>query len=109
MLWEMSGAPNSMPKNQQKKKKRSEDEIINRMIQLSDKKYNCSQIMMSLTLDQGGKENIGLIRAMSGLGLGCGFFNETCGVMTSAASMLAWHGGKGTDNEVECYRSVSIN
>ena len=84
-----------------KKMKRSKDEIINRMIQLADKKYNCSQIMMSLTLEQEGKENIGLVRAMSGLGLGCGFFNETCGVMTSAASMLAWYAGKGADNEAE--------
>ena len=43
----------------------------------------------------------GLVRAMSGLGLGCGSFNETCGVLTSAASILAWYGGKGADNEAE--------
>jgi len=84
-----------------KKLKRSGDEIINRMIQLAESKYNCSQIMMRLSLEAEVYENPGLVRAMSGLGDGCGFFNETCGVMTSAASVLAWHGGKGSDNEVE--------
>ena len=84
-----------------KKMKRSSDEIINRMIELAGSKYNCSQIMMILTLEHEDYENHGLVRAMSGLGDGCGFFNETCGVMTSAASLLAWHGGKGSDNEAE--------
>ena len=84
-----------------KKLKRSNDEIINRMIQLAHNKYNCSQIMMSLALEAEGHENHGMVRAMSGLGDGCGFFNETCGVMTSAASVLAWYGGKGSENEVE--------
>lgn len=88
-------------KKPEKKMKRSREEIINRMIQLAEKKYNCSQIMMGLTLEQEEKENTGLIRAMSGLGNGCGFFNETCGVMTSAASLLAWYGGKGADGEIE--------
>lgn len=83
------------------KAKRSNDEIIHRMMQLAENRYNCSQIMMSLTLEQAGKENTGLVRAMSGLGLGCGFFTETCGVLTSAASILAWYGGKGADNEAE--------
>jgi hypothetical protein len=84
-----------------KKLKQSSEEIINRMVQLADNKYNCSQIMMSLTLEQEGKENTGLVRAMSGLGLGCGSFNETCGVLTSAASILAWYAGKGAENEAE--------
>ena len=80
---------------------KSADEIVNRMIQLAENNYNCSQIMMLLTLEQEGKENIDLVRAMSGLGDGCGFFRETCGIMTGAASILAWHAGKGTDDEKE--------
>ena len=71
------------------------------MIQLAENKYNCSQIMMVLALEQEGSENPGLVRAMSGLGDGCGFFNETCGIMTGAASILAWHAGKGADDEEE--------
>lgn len=80
---------------------KSADEIVNRMIQLSEKKYNCSQIMMILALEQEGRENPDLVRAMSGLGDGCGFFKETCGIMTGAASILAWHAGKGADDETE--------
>jgi hypothetical protein len=77
------------------------DEMVNRMIQLAENKYNCSQIMMVLALEQESRENPGLVRAMSGLGDGCGFFNETCGIMTGAASILAWHAGKGADDETE--------
>ncbi|MBI5592039.1 MAG: C_GCAxxG_C_C family protein [Deltaproteobacteria bacterium] len=91
-----------------KKTKRSSDEIMNRMIKLAESKYNCSQIMMILALEQADCENPGLVRAMSGLGVGCGFFNETCGVMTSAASVLAWYGGKGADNEAESDKFLSM-
>jgi hypothetical protein len=80
---------------------KSADEIVNRMIQLAENNYNCSQIMMFLALEQEGRENPELVRAMSGLGDGCGFFQETCGIMTGAASILAWHAGKGSDNERE--------
>jgi hypothetical protein len=48
-------------------KQRSTEEIINRMIELAEKSYNCSQILMILALDQEGKENADLVRAMSGL------------------------------------------
>ena len=82
-------------------KQKSADEMVNRMIQLAEKKYNCSQIMMILALEQEGRENPDLVRAMSGLGDGCGFFQETCGIMTGAASILAWHAGKGADEEKE--------
>jgi hypothetical protein len=80
---------------------KSTDEMVNRMIQLAENKYNCSQIMMVLALEQEGRENPELVRAMSGLGDGCGFFQETCGIMTGAASILAWYAGKGADDEKE--------
>ena len=81
--------------------KKSTEEIINRMIELADKKYNCSQILIILALDQEGKENADLVRAMSGLGDGCGFFKETCGIMTGAACLISWYAGKGSDDERE--------
>lgn len=80
---------------------RTTDEIVNQMIELAEKNYNCSQIIMILGLQQEGKENPGLVRAMSGLGDGCGFFQETCGIMTGAASLLSWYAGKGADSEEE--------
>ena len=81
--------------------KRTADDLVSRMIQLAENRYNCSQIMMALALEQESRENPDLIRAMSGLGDGCGFFNETCGIMTGAASILGWYAGKGADEEVE--------
>ena len=80
---------------------RTTDEIVMQMIELAEKNYNCSQIMMILALQREGKENPDLVRAMSGLGDGCGFFQETCGIMTGTASLLAWYAGKGADGEKE--------
>ena len=82
-------------------KQKSPDQIVNRMIQLAENNYNCSQILMTLALEQEGREIPDIIRSMSGLGDGCGFFKETCGVMTGAACLLAWYAGKGSDNEFE--------
>jgi len=86
----------------------SADELVNRMIQLAENKYNCSQIMMVLALEQEGRQNPDLVRAMSGLGDGCGFFKETCGIMTGAASVLAWHAGKGADDEEESQKLLPM-
>ena len=83
------------------RKQLTADEIAMQMMELAEKKYNCSQILMILALRQAGEDNPGLVRAMSGLGDGCGFFNETCGIMTGAASLLGWYAGKGADGEEE--------
>lgn len=82
--------------------------MVNRMIQLAENKYNCSQIMMVLALEQEGRKNPELVRAMSGLGDGCGFFQETCGIMTGAASTLAWYAGKGADDEEESQKLLPM-
>ena len=86
---------------QLKRMQRSADDIVMRMIELVENNYNCSQIMMILALDQEGRESPDLVRAMSGLGDGCGSFRETCGIMTAAAAILSWYAGKGADNETE--------
>jgi len=83
------------------RKLRSEEEIINRMVELADKNYNCGQIMLILAQDQENKKDSDLIRAMSGLADGCGFFKETCGIMTGGACLISWHSGKGDDSEEE--------
>lgn len=75
------------------------DEITTRIFQLAENNYNCSQIMMILALQDRAKENPGLVRAMHGLGGGCGFYNETCGLLTGAVCVLSWHAGRGADNE----------
>jgi len=84
-----------------KKVIKSQDEIATRMFELSENNYNCGQILMKLALEQAEIENPDLVRSMSGLADGCGFFNETCGAMTSAASIFAFYAGRGDDNETE--------
>ncbi|MCP4682923.1 MAG: C_GCAxxG_C_C family protein [Desulfobacterales bacterium] len=75
------------------------NEVVKRMISLADNNYICSQIIMILALEREGKDNPELIRAMSGLGDGCGFFNETCGILTGASCLISWYAGKGADHE----------
>ncbi len=81
------------------KKQKQRDAFVQRMIELAENGYNCSQIVMSLALEQEDQQNPDLIRAMSGLGDGCGFFNETCGILTGSACRLSWYAGKGSDRE----------
>lgn len=87
---------------------RTPDEVVMRMMELAEKQYNCSQIIMTLFLDQEKKEAPDLMRAMAGLGDGCGFFRETCGIMTGGASVLALYGGKGADNETESHHLLPM-
>ena len=82
------------------------DDHMIRMIQLSQKGYVCSQIIMQLGLDMRGEENFSLIRAMAGLGLGCGSGKATCGALTGGASLLALFAGKGSDEEIESDRFI---
>lgn len=84
------------------------DEIINRLIKLAERKYNCSQIMMILFLEKENKKNPDLVRAMSGLADGCGFFYETCGVMTGAACVLAYYAAKGSDSEKQSEKMLPM-
>jgi C_GCAxxG_C_C family probable redox protein len=83
------------------KKVKSQEEIVTRMVALSESEYNCGQIMMAMALEQAEVKNPDLVRSMSGLADGCGFFNETCGAMTSAASIFAFYAGRGSDEETE--------
>jgi C_GCAxxG_C_C family probable redox protein len=83
------------------KKQKQNDAIMERMVELAENNYNCSQIIMKLALEREGKENSDIIRAMYGLGDGCGFFNETCGLLTGSACLLSWYAGKGSEDEEE--------
>jgi len=65
--------------------------IVKRAVELAEKGYNCSQIIMKRALDGEGKKNPDLIRSMFGLGDGCGFLNETCGILTGSACLLSWY------------------
>jgi C_GCAxxG_C_C family probable redox protein len=64
-----------------------------RMMDLAMQGFQCSQILVQLSLEAQGKENPGLVRAMTGLtgGMGCG---KTCGALTGGCCVLGLYAGK---------------
>jgi hypothetical protein len=77
------------------------DDIRLHMMELSEKGYYCSQILLTLALEAQGKQNPDLIRAAGGLALGAGHGTGTCGALEGAACLIALYGGKGRDAERE--------
>lgn len=82
-----------------KKKRKVSNAIVERMIALAGDGCNCSQIIMKLGLEREGKTNPDLIRTVYGLGDGCGFSNETCGILTGSACLLSWYAGRQPGDE----------
>jgi hypothetical protein len=80
------------------------DDILIQMLQLGQKGYNCSQIIMQLGLEVRGETNPQLVRAMGGLAYGCGTGRGSCGVLTGGCCLLALYAGKGSDEEVPSER-----
>lgn len=74
------------------------------ILRLAGAGYCCSQIVMQLALEVEGRENPGLIRAMSGLCHGFPVMDGTCGALNGAACMLAYYAGKGRADEEESDR-----
>jgi hypothetical protein len=74
---------------------------LERMRELKQQGFFCSQILMTLGLELQGKENPDLIRAMNGLAGGLGFTGETCGALTGGACLLGWYAGKGQPDDEE--------
>lgn len=81
------------------KKQKLSDSLVKRMIELAENNYKCSQIIMKIALEQESKENPDLIRTVFGLGDGCGFAKETCGILTGSACLLSWYVGMGSNDE----------
>jgi hypothetical protein len=70
-----------------------------RLLQLAQKGYGCSQILMRLFLEARGEDNPALVRAMAGPAYGCGAGRASCGTLIGACCVLALYAGKGADNE----------
>jgi C_GCAxxG_C_C family probable redox protein len=70
-----------------------------RMLELSQQGFYCSQILLTLGLENQGKENPDLIRAMNGLIGGLCFAGKLCGALSGGACLLALYAGKGTAGE----------
>jgi hypothetical protein len=76
------------------------NDVMIRMLKLSQKGYGCSQILIQLFLESRGEDNPTLVRSMAGLAYGCGGGRATCGTLTGGCCALALYAGKGTDDEV---------
>jgi hypothetical protein len=76
-------------------------EDIDRMMELRQQGFFCSQILVILGLELQGKSNPDLVRSMQGLAGGLGFTGETCGALTGGACLLGLYAGKGLPEEQE--------
>lgn len=74
------------------------DNTAIQILQLGGQGFCCSQILISLALEDMGEENVPLVRAMAGLCEGYAF-NNLCGVANGAACVLALYLAKGSVEE----------
>ncbi|WP_232286706.1 DVU_1555 family C-GCAxxG-C-C protein [Pelobacter propionicus] len=77
------------------------DDTTFTLMELSQKGYFCSQILLILALRNQGKENPDLVRALYGISKGTAGQLGTCGTLTGAACLLSLYAGKGSDDEQE--------
>ena len=74
---------------------------LTRISQLHLQGFHCAQVLLIMGLEQQGKEDPDLIRAMNGLSGGLGFQGKTCGALAGGACLLALFAGRGTVAETE--------
>lgn len=74
---------------------------IDQITTLRKQGFYCSQMILLQGLEQIGKSNPDLVRAMHGLAGGLGFSGELCGALTGGASLLGLYAGKGTPEQPE--------
>ena len=67
------------------------DLLEDRISELLWERYNCSQIMMKLSLEMRGLDNPELVRCMYGLSYGL-HSRHVCGTLTGACCLLASYG-----------------
>lgn len=77
------------------------DDTTFALLELTQKGYLCSQILLILALRDQGRDNPGLVRAMSGLSRGTAGQLSVCGTLTGAACLLSLYAAKGSDDEQE--------
>lgn len=63
--------------------------------------FHCSQILILKGLENLGKANPELVRAMDALGGGVGFTGELCGALTGGACLLGLYAGRGEAEQPE--------
>lgn len=74
---------------------------LERMKELKDQGFYCSQILMIMGMELQGKDDPDLVRAIQGLAGGLGFSGGLCGALSGGACMLGLYAGKGLPDEDE--------
>jgi hypothetical protein len=74
-------------------------EDLMHMMELKKHGFFCSQILVSMGLEDLGKSNPDLVRAARGLAGGLGFSGDACGALTGGACLLGLYAGKGLPEE----------
>lgn len=74
---------------------------LERMQELKQQGFYCSQILLIMGMELQGKENPDLVAAMHGLAGGIGFAGETCGALTGGGCLLGLYAGKGAAEQDE--------
>lgn len=74
-------------------------EDLERLQELKQQGFYCSQMLMILGLELQGKENPDLVRAAHGLAGGLGFTGELCGALSGGAALLGLYAGKGLPSD----------
>jgi hypothetical protein len=74
-----------------------------RLIQLKEQGFCCSQMLLLVGLKDQGKTDGDLVRAVSGLAAGL-FSGEICGALTGGACLLGLYAGRGTADAAEDHR-----
>jgi hypothetical protein len=74
---------------------------LERMKELKDQGFYCSQILLIMGMELQGKSDPDLVRAIQGLAGGLGFTGELCGALSGGACLLGLYAGKGNPEEDE--------
>jgi hypothetical protein len=74
---------------------------LEKINQLKQQGYYCSQILLKMGLELQGLTNADLVRSVGALAGGVGFSGNLCGALTGGACLLGLYAGKGMPNEKE--------
>jgi C_GCAxxG_C_C family probable redox protein len=76
-------------------------EDLERIKELKQQGFYCSQIITILGMDLLGKNNPDLLRSLNALAGGIGWSGEICGALTGGACLVGLYAGKGCPQDQE--------
>lgn len=76
------------------------DDLMLHIARYKQQGFYCSQILVLLGLENLGREDLDLVRAMHGMALGLGS-GEVCGALTGGAALLSLYAGRGEAGALE--------